>query len=61
MKEREDNNFTKGCLFCRLQITGTRADYITHLATKHNLQLGRPQNLVFIDKLIDKIEGKLER
>lgn len=60
LKEREDSNFTKGCLFCRLQITGKRADYITHLSTKHNLQLGRPQNLVFIDKLIDKIEGKLE-
>lgn len=60
MKEREDNKFTKGCLFCRLQITGTRAEYITHLSTKHNLQLGRPQNLVFIDKLIDKIEQKLE-
>uniref|UniRef100_A0A1B6CPI2 C2H2-type domain-containing protein n=1 Tax=Clastoptera arizonana TaxID=38151 RepID=A0A1B6CPI2_9HEMI len=59
-KEREDINFKRGCLFCRQMLEGTRLKYIDHLSSQHNLNLGRSYNLVFIDKLIDKIEGKME-
>ncbi|KAG5671008.1 hypothetical protein PVAND_001232 [Polypedilum vanderplanki] len=58
--ERSDKNFIRGCLFCRQQIPTTRYDYIEHLYSKHFLQLGRPENLVFVDELIDFIEEKLE-
>lgn len=45
-------------ILCILYL-GTRANYLNHLSTKHNLQLGNPQNLVYIDELIEKIEEKL--
>ncbi|XP_054275108.1 zinc finger protein 277-like [Macrosteles quadrilineatus] len=59
--EREDNNFSRGCLFCTSHICGTRALYLDHLASQHNLQLGHPHNLVFIDELINKLHEKIER
>lgn len=30
-----------------------------HLSKQHNLQLGNPQNLVFIEKLVNEIDEKL--
>uniref|UniRef100_A0A1B6FTR1 C2H2-type domain-containing protein n=1 Tax=Cuerna arida TaxID=1464854 RepID=A0A1B6FTR1_9HEMI len=57
--EREDRNFSRGCLFCLAHITGTRAQYLDHLAEQHNLQLGHPHNLVFVDQLIDKLQEKI--
>lgn len=60
-KEREDKSFNRGCLFCRHVEKGSRSDYLTHLSYQHNLQLGRPDNLVFIDRLVDKIEDKLNK
>lgn len=59
-KEREDKNFSRKCLLCRLQFQGCRADYLYHLSLLHNMQLGRPENLVFIDDLLNCIETRLE-
>ena len=59
--EREDTNFKRGCLICRTQISGTRATYLQHLSDAHNIQLGRADNLVFVDELIDLIEQYLEK
>lgn len=58
--ERDDNTYSHGCLFCRQVIEPTRSEYITHLSTQHNLQLGKPDNLVYIDELIQTIENKME-
>ena len=60
-KEREDRFFVKQCLFCRHVEKTSRYDYLTHLSYQHNLQLGIPDNLVFIDKLLDKLEEKLNK
>ena len=60
-EERTDKSFKRGCIFCRSEITGSRADYLDHLSLKHNLRLGRPVNLVFVDELLDKIEKSVER
>lgn len=57
--ERIDKNFLRGCLYCRSGIEPTRYQFVEHLYTKHFLQLGKPENLVFIDELIDFIEDKL--
>lgn len=57
--ERSDRNFNRGCLYCRSPIDPTRYSYIEHLYSKHFLHLGKPENLVFIDDLIDFIEDKL--
>ncbi|XP_075229311.1 zinc finger protein 277 isoform X2 [Lycorma delicatula] len=59
-KEREINNYCRECLFCHTEISGTTTDYLNHLSGKHNLLLGKPQNLVFVDQLINTIESKLE-
>lgn len=57
--ERVDRNFHRGCLYCRSQIEPARYEFVEHLFSKHYLQLGKPENLVFIDELIDFIEDKL--
>lgn len=59
--ERDDTSFRKGCLICRTELTGTRASYLQHLNSAHNLQIGRTANLVFIDELIDVIEQYLNK
>lgn len=60
-EERTKRNFKKPCLFCKLDFEGTCVDYIKHLSEQHNLQLGRPENLVFIRELLDVIEDKINR
>lgn len=57
--ERTDKNFLRGCLYCRSEVEPTRYEFVEHLFSKHFLQLGKPENLVFIDELIDFIEEKL--
>lgn len=57
--ERTDTNFKRTCLFCRDSIEKTRNDFLEHLFSKHFLQIGKPENLVFIDELIDMIQGKM--
>jgi len=48
-------------MFCRTELHTSRAAYIKHLYEKHNLHLGKPENLVFVDELLDKIESNIER
>ncbi|XP_060818823.1 zinc finger protein 277 [Bombus pascuorum] len=59
-RERKDTNFNRGCMFCRTEFSGLRITYIKHLAQKHNLYLGKPDNLVFIDEFLDKIQTAIE-
>lgn len=59
--ERTDTNFKRGCMFCRMEFCGSRAVYIKHLYEKHNLHLGKPENLVFLDEFLDKIQNTIER
>lgn len=58
--EREDKNYTKECLFCRYISCGTRSSYLNHLYEKHNFHIAKPDNLIFIDSLIDLISSKLD-
>lgn len=57
--ERTDEHFERNCLFCRDIIKSTRAEFLEHLFSKHFLQLGKPENLVFIEELIDTVQEKL--
>jgi len=58
--EKNDENFEKGCLYCRDVIKPTRAAFLEHLYLKHFLQLGKSENLVFIDELIDVVDQKMK-
>ncbi|XP_056648253.1 zinc finger protein 277 isoform X1 [Diorhabda sublineata] len=57
--ERNDKSFIRFCLMCKLCYEGSRQGYLEHLSVQHNLQLGNPQNLVFVDELINTIESKM--
>lgn len=59
--ERTDQTFKRECLHCRDVITPTRASFIEHLFAKHFLQLGKSENLVFIDELIENVQEKLDK
>lgn len=59
--ERTDDKFERSCLFCREIIKTKRCDFIEHLFRKHFLQLGKPENLIFIDELIETIQVKLDK
>lgn len=58
--EREDKNYVRECLFCRNISTTTRANYLNHLYEKHNFHIAKPDNLIFIDELVNTIATKLE-
>lgn len=60
LRERSDKNFQRGCMFCRTEFSESRILYVKHLSEKHNIQLGKTENLVLIDQLLDKIENKIE-
>ncbi|OXU26081.1 hypothetical protein TSAR_000197, partial [Trichomalopsis sarcophagae] len=61
VKERSDLTFKRGCMFCREEFEGSRIEYLKHLCQKHNIFLGKPENLVFIDEYLDKIQSNIER
>lgn len=61
VKERSDTSFKRGCMFCRTEFSGSRVDYVKHLYQKHNILLGKPENLVFIDEFLDKVQNNIER
>lgn len=58
--ERTDRNFNRGCLYCRDLQAESRAEFLEHLYTKHFLLLGKAENLVFVDELIDAVQEKME-
>lgn len=59
--EREDKNYERECLFCRFVSKDTRASYLNHLYEKHNFHIAKPDNLIFIDDLVNTVALKLEK
>lgn len=59
--ERADALSKRMCLFCRKFCTENRATLLNHMAYDHNFSVGRPDNLVYIDELLDILEDKLKR
>ncbi|KAL7079837.1 hypothetical protein ACQ4LE_000386 [Meloidogyne hapla] len=60
-REREDHTFMTQCLFCRYIAKGNRAKIIHHLYTIHHLNLGSPDNLVFVIEYIEHLREKMTR
>lgn len=58
--EREDKNYERECLFCWHVSNSTRAEYLNHLYEKHNFHIAKPDNLIFIDELVDLVASKLD-
>lgn len=59
--EREDKTYVRECLFCRYISTTTRASYLNHLYEKHNFHVAKPDNLIFIDELVNLVSQKLDK
>lgn len=59
--EREDKHFERECLFCRQSTNDTRSVYLNHLYEKHNFHIAKPENLIFIDELVNMISSKLDK
>uniref|UniRef100_A0A915JQY8 ZN622/Rei1/Reh1 zinc finger C2H2-type domain-containing protein n=1 Tax=Romanomermis culicivorax TaxID=13658 RepID=A0A915JQY8_ROMCU len=60
-RERQDQTFFRSCLFCRYQAAGNRAKLIHHLYMIHHLNLGSPDNLVFVNEYLDILDRKLRK
>lgn len=58
-KERVDDSFNRPCLFCKKQFTGNRSPLFKHLAEDHNLCVGSPDNIVFVEEFLDLLEEKI--
>uniref|UniRef100_A0A183C610 C2H2-type domain-containing protein n=1 Tax=Globodera pallida TaxID=36090 RepID=A0A183C610_GLOPA len=60
-RERDDAIFSIQCIFCRYTARGNRAKIIHHLYTIHHLNLGSPDNLVFVTEYIEHLREILLR
>lgn len=58
-KERNDVNFERGCLFCR-KTFNSASRLLNHMNSDHNFNVGQPNNLVFVNELLDVLEKKLD-
>lgn len=59
-KEREDETFSRTCLFCRDHFSGNRAEMFDHMTHGHGFSIGLPDNLVYTDEFLDDLQGKLD-
>ncbi|XP_053685441.1 zinc finger protein 277 [Sabethes cyaneus] len=59
--ERTNRSFNRKCLYCKETDMKTRVAYIEHLYTKHFLQLGKAENLVFVDELVENVQDKMDQ
>uniref|UniRef100_A0A915APY1 C2H2-type domain-containing protein n=1 Tax=Parascaris univalens TaxID=6257 RepID=A0A915APY1_PARUN len=60
-RERDDASFSLQCIFCRYTARGNRSKIIHHLYMIHHLNLGSPDNLVFVQEYIEHLKDKLCR
>ncbi len=58
-RERRDTSFKKSCFFCRTVFEGSHSKLLDHMAFDHHFSIGQPDNLVYIDELLDILEDKL--
>ena len=57
--EREDKSFKRDCLFCRTTFEGDFSKLLNHMAFDHNFSVGKPDNIVFVNELIDLLDKQL--
>ncbi|CAI4222738.1 unnamed protein product [Auanema sp. JU1783] len=60
-RERDDKSFQLQCIFCRYTARGNRSKIIHHLYMIHHLNLGSPDNLVFVTEYIEHLKEKMQR
>ncbi|KAK0418962.1 hypothetical protein QR680_013875 [Steinernema hermaphroditum] len=60
-REREDVDFKMQCIFCRYTARDNRSKLIHHLYMIHHLNLGKPDNLVFVNEYIEHLREKITR
>ena len=58
--ERRESTASRLCLFCSHSFTGNRSLVIRHLLDVHGFNLGKPDNLVFVDQFLALLRKKLD-
>ncbi|KAM8862087.1 zinc finger protein 277 isoform 1-T1 [Synchiropus picturatus] len=59
-KERDDNTFSRPCLFCSEEFTGNRSSLLNHMAREHSFSIGLPDNIVYCDEFLNTLQKKLD-
>lgn len=57
--EREQTDFSRQCLFCKEVCNGNRLVLFQHMFESHSFHIGQPDNVVFVNELLDFVEDKL--
>jgi hypothetical protein len=60
-RERTDTDFRGRCLFCRKILSPRRRDLLDHMFAEHGFNVGRADNLVFVDDLLAVLRARMER
>ncbi|XP_028400631.1 zinc finger protein 277-like [Dendronephthya gigantea] len=58
-QERTDSHFSRICLFCNVNFEGNRSQLFQHMVDNHAFNVGLPDNLVYVNEFLDKLEEKL--
>ncbi|KAM9311712.1 zinc finger protein 277 [Gastrophryne carolinensis] len=59
-RERLDTSFQRLCIFCNEEFKGNRSVLFNHMNQEHSLNVGLPDNLVYCDELLDKLQKKMD-
>jgi len=60
-KERYELIFKRKCLFCKQMLEGNRNVLFAHFYSLHGFNVGKTDNLVNVDELLDLLESKMEK
>ncbi|XP_023344580.1 zinc finger protein 277 isoform X2 [Eurytemora carolleeae] len=58
-QENGSQQFSRICLYCK-KVFSQHSKLFDHMAFDHNFSVGQPANLVFVNKLLDLLQGKLD-
>lgn len=59
--ERQDNKFSRKCLFCKVMFHGNRSKLFQHMAKDHAFNVGNPDNIVHAAEFLDMMKSKLDK
>ena len=60
--DRARSDFSQMCIFCSTKFEGSYAqvvEFFNHMSSKHQFNVGHPDNMVFIEEFIETIRTRL--
>eukprot|EP00117_Sycon_ciliatum_P042080 scpid64070/ scgid30668/ Zinc finger protein 277; Nuclear receptor-interacting factor 4 len=59
--ERADSSTQRSCLFCSSEFAGDRRQVLAHMRAAHGFNLGKADNLVFVDEFLQLLRTRLDQ